>query len=43
LAGYSLLQLAATEATKSHSTFQIFNYYHRRDDVRNFEVDAKVL
>jgi hypothetical protein len=31
------------EAAKSHSTFQIINYYNKRDYVRNFEVDATVL
>lgn len=31
------------EATKSHSTFQIFNYYHQRDYVRNFDVGATVF
>jgi len=31
------------EATKSHSTFQIFNYYHQRDYVRNSEVSATVF
>jgi len=30
------------EATKNHSTYRIFNYYHQRDYVRNSEVGATV-